>query len=177
MSFVPVLAAILTFITYSLSGHDLNAAIIFSSLQLFAVIRQPLLMLPMVIQVSSDAYVGLQRIGKALLAEELDDDLQVDPSAPSAVRAWGDFAWETSDPAEGGLGAAGGGRGGRDFAAIKAKKEKEKQEKKEAKKRKQKGLPEPSKDLELEKKDEKPPFSLNGIDIEIQKGSLVCVVG
>jgi ATP-binding cassette subfamily C (CFTR/MRP) protein 1 len=31
--FLPVLAAVLMFITYSLSGHSLNAAIVFSSLQ------------------------------------------------------------------------------------------------------------------------------------------------
>lgn len=37
VTFLPVLASILTFITYALSGHDLNVAIIFSSLQYFNV--------------------------------------------------------------------------------------------------------------------------------------------
>ncbi|TYJ51478.1 hypothetical protein B9479_007941 [Cryptococcus floricola] len=33
VTFIPTLAAIMTYITYSLSGHTLNAAVIFSSLQ------------------------------------------------------------------------------------------------------------------------------------------------
>jgi len=37
VTFIPILASILSFITYALSGHDLNVAIIFSSLQLFNV--------------------------------------------------------------------------------------------------------------------------------------------
>lgn len=81
-SFVPIAAAILTFITYSLSGHELNAATIFASLQLFNIIRQPLVMLPMALTVCSDAYAGLLRITKALLAEELEDELIVDSTAP-----------------------------------------------------------------------------------------------
>lgn len=45
------------------------------------------MMLPMALTVTSDAYVALQRVGKAFLAEELDDELQVDLSAPDAIRA------------------------------------------------------------------------------------------
>ena len=60
---------------------------IFSSLQLFNVIRQPLQMLPMALTVSSDAYVALLRVTRALLAEELEDEMQVDLNAPDAIRA------------------------------------------------------------------------------------------
>ena len=42
MAFMPILAAILTFVTYSLSGHNLDAATIFSSLQLFNTIKDPI---------------------------------------------------------------------------------------------------------------------------------------
>lgn len=77
-----VIAAVLTFITYSLSGHTLDAATIFASLQLFNIIRQPLVMLPMALTICSDAYAGLIRIAKALLAEELEDELIVDSNAP-----------------------------------------------------------------------------------------------
>jgi hypothetical protein len=35
---MPILAAVLTFITYGLSGHTLNAATIFAGLQLFNII-------------------------------------------------------------------------------------------------------------------------------------------
>lgn len=47
-AFVPILAATLTFITYSLTGHSLDPATIFSSLQLFNNIRAPLFFLPLV---------------------------------------------------------------------------------------------------------------------------------
>jgi hypothetical protein len=43
---IPALAAILAFVTYSLSGHSLDPAIIFSSLGLFQLLRQPLMFLP-----------------------------------------------------------------------------------------------------------------------------------
>lgn len=43
-------------------------------------------MLPMALTVCSDAYAGIQRITKALLAEDLEDELQIDTSAPDAIR-------------------------------------------------------------------------------------------
>lgn len=42
---VPTLAAVLSFITYSLLGHELNAARIFTALTLFNLLRMPLMML------------------------------------------------------------------------------------------------------------------------------------
>jgi len=45
--FVPVLASVLAFITYHATGHDLNPAIIFSSLQFINVLRFPLVMFPL----------------------------------------------------------------------------------------------------------------------------------
>ncbi|KAG6807491.1 hypothetical protein H0H92_007294 [Tricholoma furcatifolium] len=61
------------YITYALSGHDLNVAIIFTSLQLFNIIRMPLAFLPFVLSIFADALVALRRISKFLLSEELDD--------------------------------------------------------------------------------------------------------
>ena len=43
---LPVLASVLAFVTYSLSGHDLNPAVIFASLTLFQMLRMPLMFLP-----------------------------------------------------------------------------------------------------------------------------------
>ena len=167
----------LSFITYSLAGNQLDAAIIFSTLQLFNVIRQPLTMLPMAFTVCSDAYVGIKRITTAMLAEELPDDLQIDPSLPSAVRAHGDFAWETSGPIAGLMGG-GSARGGRDWAGEKKKKQEAKLAKAEAKSRKgKKGEETPELVKEEEKESEKPPFALRDIDIEIARGSLTCIVG
>ena len=42
---LPVMAAVLSFVAYSLSGHPLEAAVIFTSLTLFQLLRLPLLFL------------------------------------------------------------------------------------------------------------------------------------
>ncbi len=168
MSFMPVLAAVLTFVTYSLTGHSLSAANVFASLQLFNTIKQPLTMLPMAMAFSSDAYVAVKRMEKAMLSDELQDDMHIQPDAPLGVRATGDFAWESSKPEE----VLGGGR--RDPKAEKAEKEKKKREAKEAKQRRKKGLPEPAKE------DDAPgdqPFGLQGIDLAIPRGAFACIVG
>lgn len=43
---VPVFASILAFVVYSLAGHALDPAVIFTSLSLFQLLRQPLIFLP-----------------------------------------------------------------------------------------------------------------------------------
>ncbi|KAJ8457503.1 hypothetical protein ONZ45_g18288 [Pleurotus djamor] len=96
MSFIPILAAVLSFITYSLSGHNLNIAIIFSSLQLFNVIRFPLTMLPVILSFFADALVALGRISTFLLAEELPEAYAIDHNNKHDVSVDGDFTWEAS---------------------------------------------------------------------------------
>ncbi|KAF5354262.1 hypothetical protein D9756_007067 [Leucocoprinus leucothites] len=126
ITFIPILASILSFITYALSGHDLNIAIIFTSLQLFNAIRQPLIMFPFVLSALSDALVALGRIGSFLIAEELPEPHKVEQGRALAVEVDGDFSWDTvpsalAQAASAGLkgmkgkggGAAPGGRGGK----------------------------------------------------------------
>jgi ATP-binding cassette subfamily C (CFTR/MRP) protein 1 len=60
-SFIPILAAVLTFITYGLSGHPLNPANIFSALQYFNVLRQPITFLPLAFTAVSDAAVAVSK--------------------------------------------------------------------------------------------------------------------
>lgn len=43
---LPVLASVISFVAYSLSGHDLNPAVIFTSLTLFQMLRMPLMFFP-----------------------------------------------------------------------------------------------------------------------------------
>ncbi|QRW21569.1 ABC transporter transmembrane region [Rhizoctonia solani] len=94
ITFIPILAATLSFITYALTGHDLNAAVIFSSLQLFNIIRMPLVFVPLVASSCGDAYVALGRISKFLTSEELQDEFEVQPENKYAVDIRGTFTWE-----------------------------------------------------------------------------------
>ena len=64
----------MTFVTYGLTGHTLDAPIIFSSLQLFNVLRNPIVQLPMTLSSLMDAMAGIRtssyRIGLQTLTEE-----------------------------------------------------------------------------------------------------------
>ncbi|KAI5122830.1 hypothetical protein M0805_003125 [Coniferiporia weirii] len=119
VTIVPILASVLSFITYALSGHNLNPSIIFSSLQFFNIIRAPLTFFPLVLTSCSDAVVALGRIGTFLVAEELEEPYVVDSSPENkwAIRAEGSFTWETVGRLEGGKyapvkpGGSGKGRG------------------------------------------------------------------
>jgi ABC-type multidrug transport system fused ATPase/permease subunit len=53
---LPTLASVLSFVTYSLSGHTLEPAVIFTSLTLFNLLRMPLLVLRMSL---SDDFTGV----------------------------------------------------------------------------------------------------------------------
>jgi ATP-binding cassette subfamily C (CFTR/MRP) protein 1 len=55
-----------TFVVYSLTGNELNPAIIFSALKFFNVLRMPISQLPMVIAAVIDAVVAMGRIGAML---------------------------------------------------------------------------------------------------------------
>ncbi len=52
---LPVLAAIISFITYSLNDHGLNAATIFAVITLFQLMRMPLMIWPMSLSATADA--------------------------------------------------------------------------------------------------------------------------
>ncbi|KAG6916304.1 hypothetical protein DXG01_007461 [Tephrocybe rancida] len=96
ITFVPVISTVLTFITYSSTGHDLNIAVVFSSLQLFTIIRIPFLIFPMMLASLADLLVALKRISKYLSAEELGDYYAIDESLATAVDLDGDFTWEAA---------------------------------------------------------------------------------
>ncbi|KAF9472565.1 multidrug resistance-associated ABC transporter [Pholiota conissans] len=115
VTFIPIAASVLSFITYALSGHDLNIGIIFSSLQLFNIIRTPLTLFPVVLSALSDALVALVRIGSFLTSEDLPEAYPIDHKSPFAVQVDGDFVWETvgkPSKEEGGKFGNGGPGGG-----------------------------------------------------------------
>ncbi|KAE8541543.1 hypothetical protein D1P53_002905 [Cryptococcus gattii VGV] len=94
MAFIPTLAAVLTFITYGLTGHSLTPAIIFSGLQYFNVLKTPIAFLPMCFTAISDALLGIERIGALLRAEEMPEGVNVQEDARWAVNVKGDFEFE-----------------------------------------------------------------------------------
>ncbi|KAJ3340676.1 hypothetical protein HDU93_006533 [Gonapodya sp. JEL0774] len=75
MQIQPVFAAILTFITYTQTNPpgSLTAALAFSSIGLFNVLRLPLMFLPQVATQATDALVSIGRLESLLLASELQE--------------------------------------------------------------------------------------------------------
>ncbi|PVG03951.1 hypothetical protein CPB86DRAFT_748462 [Serendipita vermifera] len=192
--FIPILASILAFITYSLTGHELDAAIIFSSLQLLNVLRMPLIMLPFVFSLCTDAVVSLGRVSKFLTAEELAPPYPIHVDNKFAVDVDGDFTWEVSDPAlaKGDnprdlIKGVGGKKKEEDKKKAKeAKKEQKAQEKKEKKAKKDNGgtsgegtsgEPSPGATIIQDPSEDDKVFKLRNIDMKIHKGQFVALVG
>ncbi|OZJ01918.1 hypothetical protein BZG36_05007 [Bifiguratus adelaidae] len=98
---IPIISSMLSFVTYVLTGHYLQAAIIFSSLTIFNIVRMPLFQLPMVIGAYVDARVSLSRIEEILDADELDPLAPIKEDSKYAISVEdGEFKWETLAPTE-----------------------------------------------------------------------------
>ena len=94
---MPVLASMLTFITYYLSKHVLSAAPIFSSLALFNTLNVPLETLPVAIGRVVDANASAERISEFLAAEELQEDANWDAESENAIIVdHATFVWEAN---------------------------------------------------------------------------------
>ncbi|KAF8880183.1 multidrug resistance-associated ABC transporter [Infundibulicybe gibba] len=100
VTFTPVLASVLSFITYAVTGHDLTVAVVFTSLQFFNIIRIPLIFFPFVLSSLSEALVALARIGKFLTAEELANPYLIDYESKSAIEVDGAFTWEAEEESQ-----------------------------------------------------------------------------
>ncbi|KAJ5779811.1 ABC multidrug transporter [Penicillium paradoxum] len=92
---LPIFASMITFVVYSVSGHELTAALVFSSLSIFNSLRMPFNLLPVVIGQVTDAWASTRRIQEYLLAEEKQQEFTLDPLAPLAIEAqMASFTWE-----------------------------------------------------------------------------------
>lgn len=92
---LPIYASMLSFITYSLSSHNLAPAQVFSSLALFNGLRMPLNLLPLVIGNVVDAWQSMKRCQEFLMCEEQEEESVFKPENPSAVEMSGaSFTWE-----------------------------------------------------------------------------------
>ncbi|KIJ66694.1 hypothetical protein HYDPIDRAFT_149564 [Hydnomerulius pinastri MD-312] len=118
---LPVLAATLAFVTYTLTAHNFNVAIIFSSLSLFNLLRQPMMFMPRALSAIPDASSAIQRLTHVFHAELIKSDTMVVDREQEAALVVKDasFEWESSEkvdekiPEIGGGRGRGGGRGGR----------------------------------------------------------------
>jgi ATP-binding cassette subfamily C (CFTR/MRP) protein 1 len=174
---IPIFASMLTFITYSLSKHPLNPAPVFSSLALFNALRAPLIVLPLIMGLITDALQSIARIEEYLLAEDGMDLIEKETGSKFALELLdASFTWEQNTP---------------DVSAAPSKKEIKQMEK--AKK--------PAKDVKVEAAVssspvnsgtlddptssnlveslslEARPFALEHINLQVRPSELIAVVG
>lgn len=93
---VPYLAATLAFITYTQVKKEFDAAVIFASLALFQLLRQPMMFLPRGLSAIADARSAFARLDKVFHAELMRED----PIVVNEAQEWGllvenaTFEWE-----------------------------------------------------------------------------------
>ncbi|KAJ3763217.1 ABC protein [Lentinula raphanica] len=100
---IPVLAATLAFVTYTNLSSQFDIAVVFSSLSLFQLLRQPMMFFPRAMSVTADAQNALARLTKIFHAETLSQTpFTIDPTQVPALRTKDlTFTWElSSSPAE-----------------------------------------------------------------------------
>ncbi|KAG1854086.1 hypothetical protein C8R48DRAFT_763769 [Suillus tomentosus] len=160
---MPVLAATLAFVTYTLTAHNFNVAVIFSSFSLFQLFRQPMTFMPRALSAIPDASNAIQRLAHVFRAELISKDTLVTDKdqEPALLTKDATFEWEShakdsgeafsSKCAHGGGPPRGKDRGVKEDMA----KEKEK--------------PAPGKDT--------PIFQVKNVTMTIPRGQLVAVVG
>ena len=92
-------------ITYALAGRDFTPSIVFPSLALYNILRQPLLFLPRALSATADAKNALARLQNTFHADLMDETgLPIDPSSKLALDVEdATFEWEQNleQPKEG----------------------------------------------------------------------------
>ncbi|KAF4581411.1 hypothetical protein EYR38_002737 [Pleurotus pulmonarius] len=166
VGFIPIVAAILSFITYSLTNHDLNIAVIFSSLQLFNLILAPLETFSIALGSLSGAIVSFKRISTFLVAEELAEPYPMHADSKYAVDVDGDFTWEITEGIE--------EKTTKESAQI--KEDTAFDEVKDDQVLPVFATSEKREELE-EAEEDKMPYSLKGLKMRIQRGQFIAIVG
>ncbi|KAF2268084.1 P-loop containing nucleoside triphosphate hydrolase protein [Lojkania enalia] len=94
---LPVLTAMISFITFALTHSGLSPATVFSSTALFTSLRMPLIYLPMCIQACIDSAASLLRIQEFLLTKEIEENT-IDPVLDAAIEVnHATFVWDEDD--------------------------------------------------------------------------------
>ncbi|KAG6832807.1 hypothetical protein H0H92_009426 [Tricholoma furcatifolium] len=154
---MPVLASVLAFVTYSLSGHTLEPSLIFTSLTLFNLLRLPLMFLPVSFSSIADAANAAIRLRGVFEAELLSETLTIEAPLDVAIEVTdAAFTWDapppdTTDKKKKGPGGKGSPK------AVKGKEEK---------------IP----DEKTANKEDK-VFKMKDLNMRIPRGQLVAIVG
>ncbi|KAI0635675.1 P-loop containing nucleoside triphosphate hydrolase protein [Trametes polyzona] len=148
---LPALASVLAFVVYSVTGHSLNAADIFSSLTLFNLLRMPLMFLPLSLSAVADAHNAVNRLYGVFEAETLSETKIQDDDMQNAIEIVdGEFVWDGPPP---------------DAPATKDKKG-------------MFGKKKPAKTVEPSaEKSQESTFRLKNVNIAIPPGQLAAIVG
>lgn len=94
---LPVLAAILSFITYKSTSHGLQAATIFTVITLFQLMRMPLMIWPMTLSATADAQNAISRLEVVFEAEVLTEGRVINPDMEDGVRIEkASFTWDAA---------------------------------------------------------------------------------
>ena len=180
-SAIPIFSSMLTFITSSLTNHALEPASTFSSLALFNQLRLPLIMFPMIVGLVSDALQSLTRIEQFFLAEDsIETGIEcMDGLALDLLDA--SFTWEKNTPPNPNERL---NKGNSPSAKSRGEKIMEKEKNPSDKAAAQEEIKETN--IEVGKtpvasKDEletqRPPFTLNNINLQVSPSELIAVIG
>ncbi|KAF8899910.1 ABC protein [Gymnopilus junonius] len=133
---IPVLAATLAFVTYTHVTPGFDVAIIFASLSLFQLLRQPMMFLPRALSAASDARSALARLQHVFNAEiRTGENLHVEKDLKWGLQVEkATFEWEAACVNE-------------------------------------------DKNSEMPQSDSLAPFRVENVDMHVQRGSLIAIVG
>ncbi|TBU32613.1 P-loop containing nucleoside triphosphate hydrolase protein [Dichomitus squalens] len=152
---VPVLAATISFVTYTSTSHGFNVAIIFSSLSLFQLLRQPLMFLPRSLSATTDAQNALIRLSRLFHADTKspEDAFLIDEEQKVAVDVRdATFEWEES----------------KDVVNMLSNPNEDKKDKQDKGKGTARGAETPKSSV---------PFQVKDVTMAIPRGTLVAIVG
>ncbi|KAG8892355.1 hypothetical protein FRC00_012209, partial [Tulasnella sp. 408] len=154
---VPVFASVLAFVVYSLAGHTLDPAVIFTSLSLFQLLRQPLIFLPRALSSYVDGKNAIGRLTPVWHAETLDGTTQVEQESKWAVQVEdADFQWEETAPPSATTPQKGHGRGGK------------------GRKTREKTTPSTGTQTPVNRQE---PFALRNVSLRVPRGQLCAIAG
>lgn len=94
---LPILAAIIAFVTYVSTAHELEPATVFATITLFQLMRMPLMMWPMCLSATADAMNAIGRLEVVFDAEVITEGRRIDPDMKDAVRIeHASFTWDAA---------------------------------------------------------------------------------